>query len=303
MRGSGNCLLWGPLNNQQDWLQRSAAQPSLLHRCHASWQPSRAQPTLVFCLSYCQLLSHRCGDAVDFNQATETKQTGFIQLDSQVGYIFVTLPAADQIYFQYFEKLHAVGSQDPRWLSLVVVPFLAFFSSSFFSSIFSMKSFAPNSPNSKNHTGIGWYWQFMATMNQQKSEWLQAKSTAHFHRFSYIFIHFHRFSYIFIHFHRNQHVPDFYIKNHETTPGNFPKLRLRGARCAAGGPSVAKWCHGAWANAEGSWTSTTWRRWRRRPFSHKGMPWWSQPNGVYIYMVYIYICICIYIYMYINICI
>ena len=114
-----------------------------------------------------------------------------------------------------------------------------------------------------------------------------------FHTFSYIFIDFHTFSYIF----RNQHVPDFYIKNHETTPGNFPKLRLRGARCAAGGPSVAKWCHGAWANAEGSWTSTTWRRWRRRPFSHKGMPWWSQPNGVYIYIWYIYM------YMYIYICI
>jgi len=128
----------------------------------------------------------RCGDAVDFNQATETKQKGFIQLDHQVGYIFVTSPAADQIYFQHFEKLHAVGSQDPRWLWVLwILRTGLFFQFWILFSIFSMKSFAPNSPKSKKHTGIGWYWQFMAaTMNQQKSEWLQAKSTAHFHRFS-----------------------------------------------------------------------------------------------------------------------
>ena len=88
---------------------------------------------------------------------------------------------------------------------------LAFFSSSGFCFPFFLWNPSPQTPQSQKNIlvldGIG-------------SLWLLPWISRNLNGFKPNLQH------IFIDFHRNQHVPHFYIKNHETnetTPGNFPK--------------------------------------------------------------------------------
>lgn len=213
MRGSGNCLLWGPLNNQQDWLQSTFCRAAIFVASLPCFMAAFSGSAYSGALPQLLPATFASIDAVMRLILTKPlKQScSFIQRfqrsSSWIHLRYITRSWSD--LFSIFWKITRSWISRSQMAQSCGCTLFGLFFPVLFVFHFFYEILRPKLPKLQK---TYWHWMVLAVYGcyHESAEILGFKPNLQA-TCSYIFIDFHTMSQIFD------------LKNHETTPGNFPK--------------------------------------------------------------------------------